>query len=73
MSEPYVTVPCPHAGCEGLLRLKPSLPAGTYRCLCQTCQVRLTWSVRQPTFTRMPHARCACGADAAAEAGEGEP
>ena len=74
MSEATCTVSCPHAGCTAQLRLKPSLPAGTYRCICHTCRVCLTWSVRQPTFTHMPHATCTCGADAAtpSSAGEGE-
>ena len=74
MSEKAYAVPCPHAGCTARLRLQPTLPAGTYPCVCHVCTVRLTWSVRQPTFTRLPAATCTCASAAAVkplDAGEG--
>jgi hypothetical protein len=71
MSEEHAptAVLCPHAGCQGILRLQPTLPAGTYPCLCHGCQVQLTWSTRQPTFTRTPRATCACAPAAGKEEG----
>ena len=37
-------VKCPRQGCEAQLKIRPSLPAGEYPCICRVCTVRVSWA-----------------------------
>ena len=37
-------VECPHPDCQANLGIRYNLPAGDYRCHCNACWVRLSWS-----------------------------
>lgn len=43
MIEIKYAVPCPHKDCSGELKIKSTLPAGIYPCICHSCQIQLGW------------------------------
>jgi len=45
MTEQIHEVKCPQTGCEGVLKVKASLPAGEYQCKCHHCTVKLSWAM----------------------------
>lgn len=66
MSDIHI-VACPHATCSATLRLRSSLPASTYPCICNYCMVRIAWAQSQE-HGRYPYAECLCSKEAEKDA-----
>lgn len=47
---------CPHPECSADIPLSPSLPGGTYDCICKACKFTLSWA-HYFDSSRKPHLR----------------